>query len=206
MTRFTTGTYLDELLLRAVATARGNLQSRVHVLDNAAHHGPLRTKPISLMVWHCTAGDTLSAAWSWLDRVLHAGESPGSYHYGIDKDGRIDRKLPVSVVGYHAGASSWPLVNGVVPPHSSVNARAVGASFANDNGSDANFADDELTLPQLESGLWLARVMTQQFPGITGPADHVAHREVAPLRKTDPLPRILPMDAWRQAIQLTLLP
>lgn len=191
---------LAELRKAARVAATSNLQDRVVHLDNARHHGGLRPPGVrlDLVVWHATAGDTLAGAWSWLNRVLKSGESPGSYTYGIEKNGTIHRTLPVSVTPYHAGRSAWPVPLGGVPRYASVNTRSIGVAFANDNGSDDNPHDDSLTYEQALSGLWLGRVLTLQY-GI--PLDrHRGHREVAPGRKTDPVPACVDMNDWRVAL------
>ena len=52
-----------------------------------------------------------------------------------------------------------------------------------------------LTAEQLASGEWLAREMMARF---NVPSSRVlAHREVSPGRKFDPLPAILDMNDWR---------
>jgi N-acetyl-anhydromuramyl-L-alanine amidase AmpD len=156
------------------------------------------------VIVHATAGDTAAGAFAWLNRVLGQREHPGSYHYVIDRDRtpaarRIYRMVPTSRVAYHAGRSAWPEAPAV---GQSLNGRALGVAFANDNGSDANPADDALTPWQLEAGLWLVTVLCRRFEI---PASHVlAHREVSPGRKTDPLPSILDMRAFRAAVAARL--
>lgn len=202
---------LPALLVAAAREAA--LVSRQHLVRHldaegkaARYHGGARGlfTEVNLLVWHATAGDTLAGAWSWLDRLVKAGEGVGSYHYGIEKDGTIHRKLGVGQIAYHAGVSEWPCPVTGARPHRSVNRRSIGIAFANDNGSDRDQRDDPLTYDQMVSGLWLGRVLAGQFPALANPLQHVGHREVAPGRKTDPIPRCVQMAHWRGALGITL--
>jgi len=144
---------------------------------------------------------------SWLNRVTNTAESPAhraSYHYIIDKPWpRIVRFLPPDYVAWHAGASWWP-----TPPvrkwgvWQSVNRISLGVAFANDNGADNDERDDALTAWQFEAGLWLCVTLCRKYN--IPPERVLGHREVSPGRKTDPLPRVLNMDAFRAAIKQEL--
>ena len=187
------------------------LQSRVQHLDDARYHGGTREHPVRGIVWHCTAGDTVNGARSWLDRLDRSPEGkpvpiPGakraSYHYLIGKDGAIVRTVHPEMVAYHAGLSAWPGLS--LPGVNTVNPTTIGIAFANDDGSDENPADDPLTAAQLESGLWLGAVLMAQY-GIVADLNR-GHREVSPHRKVDPLPRILDMDHWRALLASPVWP
>lgn len=177
----------------ALAVAKSsNFQSRVRHLD-AGRHGGSRPKPPDMIVWHATEGGSLDDAITWVDRVLNTGETPSSFHYGIAVDGTIVRLVHPDFIAWHAGRSSYP---GRQPAQlgafDSVNARSVGIEFTTID-TDAS----ELAAAQLESGYWLAKVLKAEYPTIR---IHQAHREVAPGRKTDPLPSVLPMMGWRADI------
>lgn len=181
-------------------SALPSLQSRVVKLDNARYHGGVRVGAVRAIVWHCTAGDTALSAIEWMNRPNVPSGGKAGYHYLIDKPGTIYRHTPTHLVAYHAGASSWP----AIPAQGhSLNYCTLGVSFANDNGSDANAADDALTAAQWESARWLG-VTLMKAHGVP-PAMNLAHREIAPGRKTDPLPRILPMDPWRAELGRLLM-
>jgi N-acetyl-anhydromuramyl-L-alanine amidase AmpD len=183
-----------------------SLQHLVRVRDDARYLGGTRRRStITGIVMHCTAGDRVDAAVGWMNRALGTAEGKASYHYLIGKteaDG-MHRMAPVDRIAYHAGYSHVPPV-----PTSwwtrwgSLNASTIGIAWANDNGSDANPDDDELTPWQREAGLWLCALWCRQ---LNIDASRVwGHAEVAPGRKTDPLPRICDMDAWRADVARTL--
>lgn len=177
----------------ALAVAKSqNLQSRVTRLDAGRHGGP-RTTPPDMIVWHATESDSLSESISWVDRILDSGESPTSFHYGIAQDGQIVRLVHPDYVAWHAGASAYPgLPPDRLPIGASVNRRSVGIEF-----TTPDYDTSTLTQAQLESGYWLAKVLKAEYPTIR---IHQAHREVAPIRKTDPANAVLPMLGWRTDI------
>lgn len=166
--------------------------------------GPRGSSP-TMIVMHCTAGDTAAGAVSWLNRLLKTGEAKASYHYLIDRDDKgrkqILRTCDPLHIAYHAGRSCWP--NPPAPTRlQSVNRQAIGVAWANDNGSDDNPADDPLTEWQYEAGLWLVTTLCRRFQI---PSSRVlGHCEVARGRKTDPLPRICDMGAFRRALATEL--
>lgn len=168
--------------------------SRLVIRNDAEDHGGPFIGAPTLIVWHCTAGDRADAAMEW----LNSDKAKASYHYVIDKNGTIYQFCDPSLVAYHAGESAWPVPASGVPPHATVNRRALGVAFANDNGSDANLLDDELTPEQVQSALWLAHALMQRY-GIPA-QNNIGHLECAPGRKADPLPRIINMDRWRQSL------
>ncbi len=177
-----------------------DLQARVQHLDDAHQKGGVRVGNTDLVLWHCTAGDRADDAMSWLNRA-HP-DCPASYHYIVDKAGAILRTVPPELIAFHAGDSAWPVRTAGPKQGASVNKESIGVSFANDDGTDDNPDDDALTVEQLTSGLYLARVLSTRYA--IPPSAHVAHREVAPLRKVDPLPGILPMTWWREQIASVL--
>jgi len=160
-----------------------SMQHRVVRMDNAKYHGgAFKTAP-DLIVWHCTASHSPKQTMAY----LNSGEKRASYHYLIDRDGMIYRFCSPALVAYHAGISAW-----LPPPvgRESVNKRSLGVAFAN-----RNLPGYPLTAEQTESALWLGVTLMRLYKI---PATHnVAHREVAPGRKTDPLPETLDMNQWR---------
>lgn len=181
---------------------RPHLQYRVTQYDDARYHGGTRRGSPRGIIWHATAGDTVDGARSWLDRLDKGPEGKlvpiprdkrASYNYLIGKDGRIFRTVHPDVIADHAGLSSWKglSLTGV----NTLNPVTIGIAFANDNGTDRNPEDDDLTPAQLESGLWLGSVMAERYD--IRPEFQLSHREVSPGRKFDPLARILDMDHWR---------
>lgn len=185
--------YLERVACGWLAAPRSYQSDRVVRLDNAEDHGGKRLRT-ELIVWHATAGDRADSAMEW----MNSPKATASYHYIIDKDGTIYRFLHPDLVAYHAGKSAWPNPGHSGGMRGSVNARSLGVAFANDNGSDANEADDDLTREQVESGLWLGRTLMRLY---AVPATlNLGHREVSPGRKTDPLPRVLDMAHWRNLL------
>lgn len=188
---------------------RRSLQSRVRPATPfpARYHGPARdTDLIDLIVMHCTAGGSAVESIGWDNRP--ASDNPASYHYVIERDGSIYRVVPASIIAYHAGDSAWPNPKPYPPGnvyqdedgdthHHTVNTRSLGIAWANrDDGSES------LTRAQVESALWLCGVYV---PTTKTTVDRiVGHREVSPGRKPDPIPAVMPMDVWRQLVDLYL--
>jgi N-acetyl-anhydromuramyl-L-alanine amidase AmpD len=184
-----------------------SLQHRVQRLDDARYQGGTRTSPVLALIWHATAGDTAAGARGWMDRLdkvvtpegtvakLLPPSKRASYTYLIDKNGDILRTVHPGIIANHAGRSAWP---SLPSRDNSLNHCSLGISFANDNGSDNDPTDDDLTPEQLESGLWLGRTLISLYK--IPVAHNLAHREVSPGRKFDPLDRILDMDVWRRQL------
>lgn len=172
-----------------------SLQSRVRVLDNAVHHGGERGHP-SLALWHSarTRGNALETI-----RYLNTTkERVGSYHYLIDRDGLMYRMCKVELNAYHAGDSAWPHP---IPgdgteycrPNGGKSVNAISLGFAFVTMDEEGEQPNEL---QLESGLWLAKVYSTRYD--IPPSLHLAHKEVSPGRKTDPIG--FDMKEWRRQI------
>ncbi len=165
-----------------------SLQHRVVRLDNARHYGKVRTlAAVNLIVLHATASGRMQTGRNVIG-WMNSQPNPISYHYVIEKDGTMLRMTDPLKIAFHAGVSAWP---GKPSGRMSVNARSIGIAFVNDNVAEM------LTEPQLESGEWLCRTWMGKL-GV-GPSAIVAHREVAPGRKTDPV--TLPMGAWRRHME-----
>ena len=164
-----------------------SLQDRVRHLDSAVHHGGLRPlSAITMIVMHTTDGDSAMSSINYLNTT---SDKTASYHYVIDHDGTIYRMTSPNLVAYHAGDSAWPdpvAGTGDRPNGGrSVNARSVGIAWANKG--------EALTDAQIESALWLCATYAD-----TVTTDLVlGHREVSPLRKIDPPPKVQDMNEWR---------
>lgn len=169
---------------------RRSLQSRVHVLDNAAYHGgPRSREEILYLIYHATAGESAASSMGWLNRPGVPSGKKASYHYLIDRDGTIWRMTAPDRIAYHAGDSAWPAPVHFPPGNGghSLNRASVGVAWANRDDGEA------LTAEQLESGLWLATVFNVPLARIRG------HYEISPGRKVDPA-AALNMDDWRQLV------
>lgn len=195
---------------------RPNLQHLVERADDARYQGGTRVSEIQACIWHATAGDTATGARGWMDRLERSIEEGtgrvifrplppskrSSYNYIIDKNGRIIRTLNTGIIAFHAGRSMWK--HPLHTKNNSLNHNTIGVSFANDNMSDDNPHDDELTPEQLASGLWLGTVLMETFG--YGPEMNLQHREVSLIRKTDIDARILDADLWREQLGLNVWP
>ena len=173
-----------------------SLQSRVTVLDNATHHGGERGAGPAEIIWHSTR--SRMSARDLIEYLNTTKERIASYHYVIDRDGAIVRMCRPELVAWHAGDSAWP--NPIVGDGTeecrpngghSVNAISLGFAFCT--------KDDEGEQPtalQIESALWLAKVYMARYD--IPPSLNLAHKEVSPGRKTDPIG--FDMDDWRRQI------
>jgi N-acetyl-anhydromuramyl-L-alanine amidase AmpD len=171
--------------------SRPNLQDRVTRLDCAIYHGgPFPDVP-TILVMHINDGGTFASSILYLN-TTH--DKKASYHYGIEKDGRILRMTDPGLVAWHAGDSAWPnpipaTAENPDKPNggASVNHRALGICWASQG--------EPITDAQIESGLWLCDLYMQLY-GI--PVENVrGHLEVSPIRKSDPPPSSIVMDEWR---------
>jgi len=167
-----------------------SLQDRVTRLDCAVHHGGPFPAPPSMIVMHINDGDTFMSSVLYLNTTT---DKKASYHYGIEKDGRIIRMTGPALVAWHAGDSAWPNPIAATPDNpnrpnggASVNKRALGICGAS--------RCERITDAQVESGLWLCHLY---MLGNEIPVELVVgHLEVAPGRKSDP-GSAMAMDEWR---------
>jgi N-acetylmuramoyl-L-alanine amidase len=160
---------------------------RVIWLDNARHHGGERGGHPSMVVWHATAG---GSAMSSIEYLNQTADKKASYHYVIDRDGKIYRMTKPTLVAYHAGDSAWPADPARARQGGTVNRRALGVAFANRNDGEP------LTAEQTAAGLFLARELSRLHD--IAVFAHVGHKEVSPGRKSDPMS--LDMHWWRSEI------
>lgn len=149
-----------------------------------------------MLIWHSTR--SRMTAREIVDYLNTTKERIASYTYLFDRDGSIIRMCRPEFVAWHAGDSAWPHP---IPgdgteecrPNGgrSVNAISLGFAFCT---MDAE--GEQPTALQLESGLWLAKVYMSRYD--IPPSLNLAHKEVSPGRKTDPIG--FDMDDWRQQI------
>ncbi len=125
-----------------------------------------RTKPLSTIVMHATAGSTLKGA---LETLRARGFS---YHYLIEKDGIVHKCVPSEKVAFHAGQS-------IGPDGRWVNGYSIGISLVNRNDGKDPYPEVQKNAVQ-ELILDLKRV----FPKIL----HLTtHRQISWPRKNDPV-------------------
>lgn len=170
-----------------------SLQSRVVHRDDAVHHGGLRAaSDVTIRLWH--ASEAWWTATQLIDWLNSTTEKSASYTYVIDRDGTIVRMARGNIITYHAGDSAWPNPKVAASEDDrpnggrSVNRVSLGICFCN----NARNGDDPLTPAQIESGLWLAAALDEEYPI----ARDLMHYEVSPGRKVDTLPA-LSGDDWR---------
>lgn len=125
---------------------------------------PRKRQP-STIVLHATAGSSLGGAISTLKL------RGCSYHYLIEKDGKITKCVPVGRVAFHAGVSEGP-------EGPNVNGYSVGVSLVN-----LNDGKDPYTEAQYDACLFLVRNLAANLPSLRWITTHYA---IAPKRKTDP--------------------
>jgi len=124
-----------------------------------------RKKKVTTLILHATAGSSLAGALE----ALRARKL--SYHYIIEKDGKVWKCCASSRVAHHAGKSTGP--DG---PH--CNAYSIGVCFVN-----RNTGTDPYTQAQHVAAVELARELKKAFPDLTW---FSTHYWVSPGRKTDP--------------------
>jgi hypothetical protein len=160
-----------------------SLQHLVVRLDNARYHGgPRAADDIFYIVVHATFGGTYKSSVTYMNRDLNDPKGPRkktSYHYGVERNGNIDRSLDPLYESYGSGDSAWP--NPIHISHggnrSTLNPRCINVAFALEQG-------ERPTEEQMTSMLWLVRTLMERFD--VPPSDVLAHKEVSPGRKFDP--------------------
>lgn len=135
----------------------------ITVLDKPLASGP-RTDDPTFILWHSTAGTSLSGAIRWLRKIGF------SYHYLIDTSGLIVKCVPTRRRAHHAGVSSGPDGN-------FCNRTSIGIAFVNPNDGKT-----PLTKAQLQAARELLSALTRVLPI----KYQTTHRIVSPGRKTDP--------------------
>lgn len=140
----------------------------------------------NMIVIHETDGRTARSAFDWQNRPLEDGEGKSSYHYLIDDAterggaAHIWRGVPLDRVAYHAGRSAWPLPAVLESIRGTLNGRSIGVAWC-----CHSTAGDRVTPWQYDAGLWLVATLCRRF----GIPPHMVrgHKEIAPLRRRDPV-------------------
>ena len=154
---------------------------------------------ISLVVMHATAGSSLIGA---IETLRKRGLS---YHYLIDKNGKIYKGCPYSLVAYHAGSSYGPKEDSarisikqnkaaIFVAGTCVNSYSIGIAFVNKNDGI-----DPYTKEQFDAAEELINELSRVLP-----LKHITtHYWVSPRRKTDPkgfdivaLAEAVDLDLW----------
>jgi len=125
---------------------------------------------VELLVLHYTGMPTGVAA---LERLCDPA-SKVSAHWLVEEDGRVFRLVPEDRRAWHAGVSRWR-------GQADVNGRSIGVEIVNPGHEFGYRAFPEKQMAAVER---LCRDIVARH-GL-GPADVVAHADVAPTRKEDP--------------------
>lgn len=134
-----------------------------------------RTRPITTIVLHATAGKSASSSIAWLGKIgysYHAiiGDGTGVHEGGLD-DGLIYKCVPGGKVAWHAGKSVGP--NGPW-----VNGYSLGLSFAS-----MDDRVDKITEAQWQAAIEWCALWIAAMPTIK----HITtHAIISPGRKFDP--------------------
>jgi hypothetical protein len=165
----------------------------MYQIDSTNYRSPNRhdrSKPISMIVVHATASETLESAAKWL--CLDSSEV--STHYIISQTGKIFSLVDDSDVAYHAGVSIW---NGV----KDVNGVSLGIELENRNDGK-----DPYTAAQIDALNYLVEWKIRQYK--IDLVNVVRHLDVAILpngklgRKTDP--KGFDWVGWKRAIEQSI--
>lgn len=114
-----------------------------------------RVTPISMIVVHATASDTLESAASWL--CLDSSEV--STHYVIDEAGRIFQLVKDEDTAWHAGESKWRgLETTYKNGQKSVNPASIGVELVNKNDGK-----DVYEQAQIDALTWLVEWKARQY-------------------------------------------
>lgn len=174
-----------------------NCQDRVQWLDKARWHGPSRfLEQIEYLIAHDNEGDSFLSSVNYLNTTE---DKKASYNYGIERDGRILRMLPVNIEAWACGDSDWPRPIPATKENPdrpnggrSLNRKSMSICWANKGDGT-----EDLTAEQLESGLWLFRFWMDKLD--IPPSKVLGHYEISPVRKHDPLPA-MEMGEWRRQL------
>ncbi len=142
------------------------LQLHITVLKTFPNDGIMKEIP-SYIVLHST--ESCSSINSVLSYLRHSHKS---YHYIIDRDGKIFQLLPTNMIGRHAG---WSYLHGL----RHFNEFSIGISF---NNCDKQTYTDA----QYNSATLLIQELQKQYPEITN-SRIVTHHNISLFRgKSDP--------------------
>lgn len=118
---------------------------------------------VTTIVLHGSAGKSAESSVSWLEKIGL------SYHYIIERDGKVTKLAPVNREAFHAGVSKGP--NGP-----NVNRYSVGICFATNE-------KEPITPEQIAAAKQLCKELCKVVVTIR----HITcHKYISPGRKTDP--------------------
>lgn len=170
---------------------------------SSPNHGGALVNPRFIVV-HFTAGSSLDSSTSWLCNPA----SKASAHLVIGRDGSLNQLVPLDVVAWHAGLSSWKGLTGLnrfsigieldnMGPLQLVNGKFVSTSnnkvvpdsdvfHGKQQGSAYEYwhkyADEQISA--LKDTVTVLRAAFQSVEDVIG------HSDIAPLRKSDPGPAL----------------
>ncbi|MFA5936697.1 MAG: N-acetylmuramoyl-L-alanine amidase [Candidatus Paceibacterota bacterium] len=129
----------------------------------------MKSRPISVIVIHATATPSLASPLAWLCDP----KSRVSAHYLIDVTGDIYQLVDDMDIAWHAGTSMWNGIHGV-------NSISIGIELVNAN-------DGKMPYSQAQVAAVTELVKSLSYQHGVKPEDVVAHYDVAPGRKNDPV-------------------
>ena len=156
--------------------------------------------PITLIVLHYTATDSLAAAVNWFKNPA----AKASAHYVIDRDGTIVRMVHETKKAYHAGKSDWQ-------GRKDVNRFSIGIELVNwgklvqregqfytwpndytnpYHGLEPVFLEDVWWEPYQEDQIHSLRSLIVEIHTHHPITEVIGHRDIAPGRKLDPGPAL----------------
>lgn len=127
-----------------------------------------RSKKITTIVLHATAGGTA------LSSISHLRNVGNSYHYIIERDGKIYKCVPTDRDAFHSGVSDGP-------QGPDVNLYSIGISLANFQGFKGKM--EGYTDAQIEAMDWLIEQLVNSIPTLKY---ITTHRIISPGRRADP--------------------
>jgi N-acetyl-anhydromuramyl-L-alanine amidase AmpD len=130
-----------------------------------------RTKPLTTIVLHGTAGSSARSSASWLDKIGLSYHAICSDPNDVDGDGAILKCVRDSHVAYHAGVSKGP--NGAA-----VNAYSLGFAWSNPEDKKT-----PISVAQWRAGVEWCASQCRAYPSIRYITTHAI---VSPGRKFDP--------------------
>ncbi len=144
------------------------------IIQKPSTHFDERKAPVSVLVFHATATNTLEET---LSIFIDKEEQPRvSSHYVIDRDGTIYQLIDETKRAWHAGISSWGDI------HEDMNSHSIGIEFQCPATGPQSV--DVFTKEQIQAGLELCTDIVKRYQ--IRPENVVAHSDIAPGRKFDP--------------------
>lgn len=170
---------------------------------SSPNHGGALVNPRFIVV-HFTAGSSLDSSTSWLCNPA----SRDSAHLIIGRDGSVNQLVPLDVVAWHAGLSSWKDVTGLnrfslgIELDNMGPLQCVKGVYSSTSTGRVVHEDDvfhgeqqgsaykhwhKYTEEQISALKDVVKTLRAAFPSIE---DVIGHSDIAPLRKVDPGPAL----------------